>query len=111
MNNGKFKKFVEEHKVEIAYGAGAIIAIVSMSVGVKITNAIKIRKINSNPGRKIVKDVLDDLNGKMVSVFGGIADGGFIPEQLGELGKKMLEEGVPEDFKFTHFIAIGESKK
>lgn len=37
----------------------------------------------------------------------GLIDARYTPDQLGELGKVMINSGAPCDKNFTHFIVVG----
>lgn len=37
----------------------------------------------------------------------GLGNAKYTPDQLGELGKDMIDSGAPCDKNFTHFIAVG----
>lgn len=101
------KKFWEENKRDIFwYTAGAVIGGVVMYHAGK-RDAIPFDKETRTKIGKVLK--YGDKG--YYSVFTGAGDAILNPKQLGELGKKMIELGMPEDNKVNRFIVIGDPYK
>lgn len=102
------KKFWKENKRDIFwYTAGAVIG------GVTMYHAGKRMAIPyAGETRTRIGKVLSYGGKGYHSVFTGVApDTTMTPKQLGELGKKMIELGMPEDNKLNRFIVIGDPYK
>jgi hypothetical protein len=60
---------------------------------------------------RVLKDVINNYQGKSAAGFPAytsIVDTGLTPDQLGEIGKHIIASGGANDWKFTHFIAVGK---
>lgn len=109
MEKGKIKQYLKEHKTEIM--AAACVAGVAVVWGLVGFCAGRIYRGENEylVNNKIVKKVFMSIpDGELVRTFGGNSSIPFKPCDLGELGKCMVEIGVPEGEAFTHFIAIGK---
>lgn len=115
MKNGKVKSFFAKHKTAFAVAAGVTTAVVTGAVSYNLGRNCIINSLSDgffihNSGVTApacrVFDSLSD--GAKIGLFGGCTDAPITADQLGELGKMMLESGVNKDDTFTHFIAIGE---
>lgn len=111
MKKEKIKKFWKDHKFEIVSGiATGIGCFVGYSVcmhDMKKANAV----IVHDSIRKVLFDS-HDKHGSTVGLFTGITTNPVKPDDLGKLGKVMMElEITPKDAGFTHFIAIGPTMK
>ena len=107
--NNKVKEFVKKHKDEIKFWSGiALIVGGSGFIGYYAgRNTFRPNEIRVN--NEVITNVFNDIqNGTRVGVFGGIAKTGVTPDQLGELGKIMVDSGVPNTRAFTHFVAISK---
>lgn len=117
MKKGKVKEFIKENKTAIIVG-------VATGVGCLIGYKACMHKINKQDPRILcdsLKDILDDAelvysgknnkNWKNNAMYTYVSETPIKPEELGELGKKMIKAGNPDkDYDFTHFIAFGKSK-
>ena len=107
----KVLNFVKEHKTAIVGGlgvaAGGLITTVVFCkyFGDKVVITDKgLGNFMLNANRKY------DI--KTVYLDGIDCDIELKPEQLGELGQRMLNKfDVPADYTFTHFICIGDGNK
>lgn len=105
----RFEKFVEDHKVAIAYFTGATAATIGVMIGLRIRYG--------KP--KYVFDVRNDAMAHVLesavkfdkpNVFSGITTTPLDASKLGKLGEAIVEAGGTNEITFTHFIAIGEAK-
>lgn len=101
------KKFWEENKRDILYyTAGAVVG------GVCMYQCGKRAAIPfSKEARTRIGKVLSYGPKGYYSVFTGTGDQILNPKQLGELGQKMIELGMPEDNNLQRFIVIGDPYK
>ena len=98
------KKFWEENKRDILYyTAGAVVG------GVVMYQFGKCKAIPfSKETRTRIGKVLSYGDKGHYSVFTSAGDHILNPKQLGELGQKMIELGMPEDNNLQRFIVIGD---
>lgn len=106
----KVKNFYEENKLIIGYAIGGVVGIIGSELGWHL-----MKRDYAKKGMKIVavdKDIVkalsdaDSKNAKHVYTRGG--DIGLTSCELGKLSEHMSNVGVPDDVKFTHFIALGK---
>lgn len=111
MNKQKIKEFAKKYETEIKFwGSVALIVGGSGLIGYSIGHRLAPTEITVN--NAVVKRVFSDIpNGAKVNVFGAIKHTGVTKDELGELGNIMGKLGVPDEDKFTHFIAIGKCDK
>ena len=111
MKKEKVKKYLKENKKEVTrilIGSGLTIfgCVIGYKCGVR-----HVFKKEFVVGDELVKAVLTDAD-KVIDhkgVFGIGHDVGFKPEDLGELGKRILAANSrAKDIKFSHFVAIGK---
>ena len=104
----KTKKFVKDHNKEITIVAVAAGALVCCGLGYHFGRTHIFRKLKNNGAMEIIMRVFDDIpEGHKIRAFGSIVDQGIAPNELGELGKIMVEKGADElGDLFTHFIAV-----
>lgn len=113
MNKEKLVAKCKKHK-KLLTGLGLTIAggVVGYAIG---NNKALIRMLKNRDAADGVISVLDDLIYRCKYETSGVYVNKKLdnlkPDDLGELGKVMLERGVPNDFEFTHVIAIGPSTK
>lgn len=103
------KEFMREHKDAIKKGAFLTVAALgSGAFGYGICLAC-----NTVVNHKGIENILLDAERayERKLVFVGAHDTPFKPEQLGEIGAKILACGATPDCGFTHFIAIGPYEK
>lgn len=111
MNKQKIKEFAKKYETEIKlWGSVAMViggsGLIGYSIGCQRNKSLPNEICVNN---EVVKRVFSDIpNGTKVNLFGAIKKTGVTKDELGELGKIMEKLGVPEDDKFTHFIAIGK---
>lgn len=108
VNKQKVKEFVIEHKKELAVtGLMVLSGMVGYKMGYK--GALKHEVVVTNSVvKRCLRDASDVYNNR-IAAFGGWTMDGIKPEELGELGKKMLDLEVDNNVNFTHFIAIGKN--
>lgn len=109
----RVKKFKEEHPVLVKTVATVGVLTVGCVVGWKGCTMIQKRKgdlliSGKDPIAKLIRGAMT-VYPTVCGVYTGIETDGYTPEQLGKIGELMIECGVPETEKLTHFIAIGES--
>lgn len=103
----KTKKFIKEHKTEIAFTAGGLVALTTGLIAIHYDFKRSARKtMESAPMRNIIGTLCDIPNGAQVTSYTDIYREGFTPSELGKLGESMITAGADELEKFTHFIAI-----
>ena len=107
----KAKKFIKDHKVEIAFAAGLASAGAASLIGAYFGKR-ELMKVRENANWKLINSVLTSIpDGTLVHTYGDIISGGFFPNELGELGARMIKAGIDmQNDSFTHFIAIGQEK-
>ena len=110
----KVKRFIDENRYVITIvvvGTAANMACRKIHTN-KISNGhhqdIENARVDLPSG---IKYVLSDVPVESPIVgFTGIHERGLKAKHLGKLGKKIIEEGVSKNTRFTHFILIGEKK-
>lgn len=111
----KVKKFVKDNKTAIIVG-------IATGVGCLVGYKICMHKIIKQDPRILcdnLKELLDDAEvvygeNKNKALYAQVIETAIKPEELGELGKQMIENAKKypgKEFKFTHFFAIGEFKE
>lgn len=101
----KTKEFAKEHKKELIIGAVVFGAgVVGYKLGCrKFKDAVFL-----DEHIDCLLSTTENFTG--YDLYTGICDKALKPEELGELGKAIVEKGG-ENGAFTHFIAIGEIKE
>ena len=113
MSKEKMKQWMKEHEVEIKAGviggiAGGLLIGAGAVIGYKagIHDAIPFK---GKKTREIISQVLTAGNG-MYDVAGLINDGSLKIDELGELGKALVDEcGAPADSTWSRFICISNN--
>lgn len=106
----KIKGFAEKHEKAIKVVTGVGLLAAGCVVGWKVCDKVKFRVSNAIGEDSILcKFILDvvETYPKSYTAFKVNHEPGATPAILGELGEVMLDNGVPEDYGFTHFLAIG----
>ena len=109
----RVKKIKEEHPVLVKTVAAVGVLTVGCVVGWKGRAIFQNWKGDlliggKDPIAKLIREAKAVYPDKC-SLYAGIVKDGYTPQQLGKIGEHMIECGVPETEKLTHFIAIGES--
>lgn len=104
----KTKKFVKNREKVITIVAVVAGAAVCGGLGYHFGRTHIFRKLKNNGAMETIAHVFNDIpEGCAIRAFGGITNPGITPNELGELGKKMVEAGADElGDMFSHFIAI-----
>lgn len=104
----KTKKFIKDHREEIAIAVVTTAVAVGCGVAYCYGCKIKAKELESNEAMKIINRVLGDIpESAKIRVYGGIIRSGLNPKELGALGEQMIIQGADElGDAFTHFIAI-----
>lgn len=104
----KTKKFIKDHDKAITVVAIATGVVVCGGLGYHFGRTHIFRKLKNNGAMEAIMRVFDDVpDGCKIRAFGGIINPGIAPNELGELGKVMVEQGADElGDLFTHFIAV-----
>lgn len=104
----KTKKFIKKHDKVIAITAVTAGAVVCGGLGYHFGRTHIFRVLKNNGAMEAIMRVFDDIpEGHKIRVYGGIVNNAIAPNELGELGKRMVEAGVDElGDTFSHFIAI-----
>jgi hypothetical protein len=106
----KVKNFYEENKLIIGYIIGGGVAIIGSELGWRLMK----RKYDKKGmeivaiDKDIVKALADAESKKARHVYTRGGDIELTHHELGKLSERMSEMGVPDDVKFTHFIALGK---
>lgn len=103
----KVKIWIKEHSEEIKLGV--VVAGVGVWFGKKI-GANKVYRDETvltagTPVEAVVKSIANTYPEGCLTF--GLIGARYTPDQLGELGKVMINSGTPCDKNFTHFIVVG----
>lgn len=107
----KVKIWIKDHSEEIILDA--VVAVAGVGVGVWFGNKIGANKVYRDKTvltagttiEAVVKSVANTYQEGCLMF--GLINAKYTPDQLGELGKQMINSGAPCDKNFTHFIAVG----
>lgn len=104
----KTKKFIKDHDKAITVVAIAAGVLACGGLGYHFGRTHIFRKLKNNGAMETIMRVFDGIpEGCAIRAFGSIQDSGIAPNELGELGKVMVECGADElGDLFTHFIAV-----
>jgi hypothetical protein len=115
MKIGNIVEFIKKHKTAFGIAAGVTTTAVTGVVGYKLGWYKHINSMGDgffipNIGAtEPVCNVLRNIpNESDVNVYSGFSDIAYAADELGELGKRMIEAGANNE-TFTHFIAIGKT--
>ena len=106
----RIREFTERHDKAIIVVTGIGLLAAGCVVGWKMCDKVnfKVNKANGEDSTlcKFIFDVVETYP-KSYTAFRVNRGSGATPAILGELGEVMVDTGVPEDYGFTHFLAIG----
>lgn len=108
----KVKDFIKEHKWEIVNGAvGGALYGLGCYAGYRYCFRHEL-VLNDGIAKYVIVDAIKRYT-NYTNIYGKVMepDNGYKPTELGQLGKNMIEAGVPADKLLTHFIAIGSPDK